>query len=46
MENKEIPLPKNYEILRIENKAVSFLVRLWRLVSNPFTYLFTGKIRY
>lgn len=23
-----------------------FLTRLWILVSNPFTYLFKGKIRY
>ena len=23
-----------------------FLMRLWLLVSNPFRYLFTGKLRY
>jgi len=24
----------------------SWYVRLWRLVSNPFLYVFTGRLRY
>lgn len=28
------------------NWKASFLIRLWRLLSNPFMYLFTGKIRF
>jgi hypothetical protein len=28
------------------NSNERFFMRLWLLVSNPFRYLFTGKIRY
>lgn len=30
----------------VVNKEVSWLKRLWFLVSNPFTYVFMGKIRW
>lgn len=26
--------------------TTNFFIRLWRLLSNPFLYLFTGKLRY
>lgn len=37
---------KNYKVLAIENKHSNMFIRLWRLLTNPFTYIFTGKIRY
>lgn len=30
----------------VVNKEISWLKRLWFLVSNPFLYVLTGKIRW
>lgn len=30
----------------VVNNEISWLKRLWFLVSNPFTYVFMGKIRW
>lgn len=32
--------------IKFVNWKAPFLTRLWRLVSNPFMYLFKGEIRY
>ncbi len=42
--NTEIELNKSAIIIKSLNRT--FLGRLWILISNPFLYLFKGKIRY
>ena len=44
LEVHPITLKENNEIEIKTNKK--FLDRLWILISNPFVYLFTGKLRY
>lgn len=56
VEKTQIPLIKkntNIVVPNLDNKKGiiiisdnTFLKRLWFFISNPFRYIFTGKIRY
>lgn len=37
------PFPHAFGVV---NKEVTWLRRLWYLLSNPFVYVFTGRIRW
>ena len=48
---KETPTP-NVILSRKNNKAVTiqtgekWYVRIWYIISNPFTYIFKGRLRF
>jgi len=46
MKNTDIWVKLNKESALIINSNTPFFKRVWNLLTNPFYYLFTGKLRY
>lgn len=47
MEDKETtPKPNWSFMIKVDNRNNNFLKRIWIILTNPFYYIFTGKIRY
>lgn len=45
MEQNDESKPQNDFTIMVINTKAGFLKRLWWAVSNPFLYIFAGKIR-
>ncbi len=47
MKNSKLNLDvREVSVIEIENKNRDFFSRVWVVLTNPFLYIFTGKIRY